>query len=176
MIMKINGKRKRICFAQYAVLLLFAVGMCTGCGEKQPEGLPELSPCTITITQEGSPLAQATVLLIPQDPSLKDWSMGGTTDANGKALIRTHGQYNGIPVGEYIVVVNKEERTDDPKANSKAVKDPDYVAPKVLFSLVETKYNNPGTTPLKFKMEKETGSATFEVGKKVRVKFKQDAI
>ena len=82
--------------------------MFSGCGEKMPPGLPKLYPATITVMQDGQPLAGAEIVVINTDPAT-NWSAGGLTDSNGVVKLRTMGRYDGAPLGTYKVGVRKEE-------------------------------------------------------------------
>jgi len=92
------------CFFVLATLFCFGCG-----GEKLPPGMPKLYPATITVTQDGQPLAGAEVILLNTDPSTS-WSAGGMTDQNGVIKLRTLGRYDGAPAGKYRVAVEKIER------------------------------------------------------------------
>ncbi|MFG0262836.1 MAG: carboxypeptidase regulatory-like domain-containing protein, partial [Novipirellula sp. JB048] len=76
--------------------------------------MPELYPATVTITQEGDGLADATVTLYPEDPALRRWAVGGVTDENGTATLRTHVKFPGAPAGRFKVMVNKTVTEGDP--------------------------------------------------------------
>jgi hypothetical protein len=69
-----------------------------GCGDKGPK----LYPATGTVTYEGKPLADASILFVPQGgrPSI------GTTDASGKFSMTTNGK-PGVPAGTYSVTISK---------------------------------------------------------------------
>ncbi len=95
-------KIKRVFFAITLLTTSFSV---IGCGPKKPDGLPELHPTTLTLTQDGAPLTDATVILNSQ--ALGTWSCGGTSDADGVVVLRTHGQYDGAPLGKHKVLVVK---------------------------------------------------------------------
>jgi len=73
--------------------------------------------------------------------------------------MRTYGEYNGVPVGNYQVIVNKEENVYD---NS--------VPPQIKesFNLIEKKYNAPHTTDLTVEVKPDTKSVELKVGKAVR--------
>ena len=86
--------------------LCFALNGCGGV--KPPDGLPALHPTTITVIQDGQPLADASVVLVPMDPS-NTWHAGATTNAAGKASLQTHVQYDGVAQGKYYIVVSKFE-------------------------------------------------------------------
>jgi len=95
------------------VLGVLVMGV-SGCGEQLPPGLPELHPTTITITQGGENLADATVSLFPEDTALSRWPAGGVTDQNGKATLKTYGKYSGAPAGKFKVMVSKTVSEGDP--------------------------------------------------------------
>jgi len=94
------------CFIPGCFLLLSGCG-----GQKLPPGIPKLYPATITVIQDGNPLAGAEVVVISTDPSM-NWSSGGVTDKNGVVKLRTMGQYDGVPLGKYKVGVRKIEFPD----------------------------------------------------------------
>jgi len=95
--------------------LLFAAVFITGCwGEPRPDGMPRLYPVSIIVTQEGVPLEEASVTLIPEDPANARWGPMGMTDGSGVAVMRTDGKYAGAPLGTYKVVVSKMEIIDPP--------------------------------------------------------------
>jgi hypothetical protein len=141
------------------LLLCFAV---TGCGEHKPDGLPELVPCKIIVTQDGKPLADAAVTLVNDDTSLSRWLVGGRTNSSGVCNVRTHGKYNGAPIGSFKILVTKEE--------SEIIKEKtaDSEEERKLFDLVDTKYKTVLTTDLTFEVPKSGASQTFDVGKAVR--------
>ncbi|MDR1958459.1 MAG: DUF4198 domain-containing protein [Planctomycetaceae bacterium] len=73
--------------------VLLPVLFCAGCGEKTPEGMPALiKNASVTVIQDGKPLADAKVVLVPTNGSSR-WTVGGQTDASGIAKLVTHGQY-----------------------------------------------------------------------------------
>lgn len=79
-----------------AVCSLLAT-ICAGCG-----GSPKLYPASGEVKYDGKPLADASILFIPQGgrPSI------GTTDASGKYTLTTNGK-PGVPAGTYSVTVSK---------------------------------------------------------------------
>ena len=99
-------------FSIFSCLYVCVFLLFSGCGgERLPPDLPKLYPATITVMQDGKPLADAEVVVINVDPSAK-WSAGGTTDQNGVLHLRTMGRYKGIPLGRYKVAVQKIEIPD----------------------------------------------------------------
>ncbi|MDO5309860.1 MAG: hypothetical protein Q4G03_10290 [Planctomycetia bacterium] len=95
---------KRIILSTLVLALMVAV---VGCGKpKKPDGLPDLQPVVLTVTQGTAPVANAVVILKATDSSAtNNFTCGGTTDEKGVATIVTHGQYKGAPVGKYKVAV-----------------------------------------------------------------------
>ena len=157
-------------FISLTFTLLCLVPFFFGCGEKKPDGMPKIYPCTITITQENSPLEGASVLLISDDPVLGKWSVAGTTDASGNAVIKTHAKFSGAPAGQYVVVVSKEEYVAEAAAKTDN-RDDVTITPQTLYYLVDQKFSQKETSPLKFTMEAKSTKATFDTGKKVREKL-----
>ena len=93
-------------------LFVSSILLFSGCGgEKLPPGIPKLYPATLTVMQDGKPLAGAEVIMINVDPSTS-WSAGGVTDQDGVLKLRTMGRYMGAPVGKYKVAVQKIEVPD----------------------------------------------------------------
>jgi len=134
-----------------------------------------LYPVTLTIQQEGQPLSGAIVRLIPQDTGA--WNVGGTTDAQGRAVIQTHGQFNGAPEGTYSVVLAKQETVNpmplDIQQNTLDVqlewiqKNPNAKAES--FDLISPEFQSPETTPLKVQVERKAVRQTLDAGKAVRI-------
>jgi hypothetical protein len=159
--MKIPLKNSAGYFFCFEVLILIS-----GCSQKKkPDGLPELYPLTITITQNGNtPLAGASVRLISTDKQgTPRWNVSGITDNSGTAKIQTYGEFKGAPVGNYKIVISKEELVYDTSTPPKITE---------RFHLVESKYTNVQQTPLSIDVKPDTGKATFDVGKSVREKIK----
>ena len=97
-----------ICRIASVFALLTASVFAVGCAEPQkPDGIPELYPCVVKLTQEGEPLADASILCLSDDPKLIRWAVTGRADANGVAKIFTMGKFEGAPLGDFAVVVSK---------------------------------------------------------------------
>jgi len=150
------------------ISLVFCLGMAAlvgimGCGSDRPADLPELHPLTIEVTQDGKPLEGATVSLYAEGSK---WAVGAGTDATGKAVILTLGEYKGAPAGTYKVCVTKElietsgEITDDP------------MAPPVMtenFDLVDPVYKSPETTTLEVEVVAgENNPPAIDVGPAIK--------
>lgn len=154
------------CFLVLPILTLSL----SGCGTSKPEGFPDLVRATITVTQEGQPLADAVITLTPSDGG-KNWAIGGTTDSTGKLALRTYGTHDGAPLGKFKVAVTKEihegleeyqaamDREDQAAANKAVVK---------AFSVVEATYGSASTTPLEIEIVKGTTNYQVDVGKAVK--------
>ena len=92
-------------FCVVALCALLAISS-FGCKDKsRPADLPDdMSPCEITITQDGTPLAGATVDL--QYTTNVKYNTSGVTDENGVAIMKTYG-YAGAQQGTAKVRVDK---------------------------------------------------------------------
>ena len=94
----------------YLFPVLSVILVCSGCsGDNRPEGLPTLYPVTLTILLDDKPIEGALVFLHTEDPAIKKWTVGSYTNAEGKAIIVTHGQFQGAPAGKFKVCVSKQE-------------------------------------------------------------------
>lgn len=137
-----------------------------GCqGEKRPEGMPELHPVTITLTQAGTPLADATVRLVPQDAN-NTWYSGGHTDEQGVAVIQTDRKYAGVPAGSYKVTVSKIEMPAPAAADLSPLDAPPGGA---TYDLVPSEYSHPDKTPLQLTVSAGENQQEFDLGAAVRI-------
>lgn len=125
---------------------------------------------TLTITQEGVPLADALVSLV--DPNIP-FSVGGTTDTNGTVVLYTHGKHKGAPLGKYKVCLVKTESDPVPPAPSMSA--PEFEAyqkerqknPPKTYSLVEKQYTQTETTPLELDISGAM-TKTLDAGKAIK--------
>jgi len=146
--------------------LILSLVMLAGC-QKQPapSGMPALHPVTVTVKQDGQPLAGATVALFSDQNT---WAVGGTTSSNGQTELRTMGAYAGAPAGTYKVCIAKETvegggSSDDPSQPA---------SPEKHFDLVDQKFKSPETTLLE--MTVSAGQETnqdFDIGKAIKKAF-----
>jgi len=150
---------KRFYVFSLVLVLFLAFG---GCQKSlRPSGLPPLHPCTITVAQKGTPLADASVQLIAKEASI--WPVTGMTDAVGKAVMVTYGQFKGAPLGEYTVVISKKETVDEGRG------DDHQSGVTSVFSLVAVEHTKPETSTLRITVQKGKNAETFDVGEPVRI-------
>jgi hypothetical protein len=154
-------------------LFLLSLGTITGCGggPLKPDGLPALYPVTIIITQEGKPVADMFVSLRSTDPAIT-WAVGSRTDENGHAPIRTHGEFNGAPLGKYKVVLDKQENEGYDEYVAAKNRYDEAAAAKIdvkLFSCVEEKYNALETTPIEIEITPQSKIIEIDAGPQVRI-------
>ena len=136
-----------------AVAVLFLPG-CSG--ENQPADMPRLYPIEITVIAEGAPVENAGIGLHSMTPDFK-WTVGGITDAQGKAVIVTHGRYIGAPEGEYAVTVEKvESERYDPENPPLTIR---------IYSHTQPEYTDPEKTPLRITVTRKSRSEALDVGK-----------
>ena len=142
-------------FCVVALCALLAISS-FGCKDKsRPADLPEdMSPCEITITQDGTPLAGATVDL--QYTTNVKYNTSGVTDENGVAIMKTYG-YAGAQQGTAKVRVEAEEYGEAGNLGQD-------------FHLVDKKYRSFDTTDLEITIGKENSKEKFDVGAAVHEK------
>ena len=92
----------RVCFCISFLCLI-------GCQRlpERPEGMPELVPCTVVVTFGGEKMEGVGILLQPKNKDENNWSAGGQTDSEGKAVMKTAAYYQGVVPGEYIISFQK---------------------------------------------------------------------
>jgi len=150
---------------------MFVVFAIAGCAKNdgRPADLPPLFPCEITITQEGTPLSGATIVLESFGETKVTYFPSGITNESGKAVLSTYG-FNGVPAGTYKVTARKTIVED-----VKQVLDGygDLVNDNgVEYRTVERKYSYADTTPHEIEVSTGRGTtqATFDVGKPIKEK------
>jgi len=112
--------------------------------------LPPFYQTTFTVLQEGKPLADATVTLIPVDAVNIHWPAGGTTDNKGVLNVKTS-EFAGVRAGMFKIVVVKTV-TEETKT----------------YNLVEKVYSHKNITPLTVAIMPGKNEITIDVGKAVR--------
>lgn len=146
----------RLCAVAVCALAALA---CLGCkGETRPADLPEdMSPCKVTITQDGTPLAGATVEF--QYTTNVKYTTSGTTDESGVATMMTYG-YAGAQQGTAKVRVAKlvtEGASEAEEYGEVGAKGSD-------FNVVDPKYSSFDTTDLEITITKSSSEEKFDVG------------
>ena len=155
----------------FSICIMISMLLFAGCGgELKPDGLPKLYPLTLTLTQDGTPLAGASVALFADDGEAK-WTIGGTTDASGKMSPMTHGKFPGIPDGTYKVCVRKIEAVAPAERSGDSESQP---VNSVEYDLVDIRLQSPVTTTLTLEAGPGKKSATLDVGKPIREQIKSD--
>lgn len=159
------------------VLMVAAPCFCSGCGgPKKPPGMPDLYPCIITITQGGSPLEGARVLLFPKTGGSNGWNTDGLTNAKGVAELKTNVDFKGAPAGEYVVMVSKTELSPG-DAPDVAPTDPvefekwhniKLAEKRVRYNLVKPEFGDAKKTPHSITIAKGKNEATFDVGEAIQ--------
>ncbi|MBR2006218.1 MAG: hypothetical protein IKK39_00190 [Thermoguttaceae bacterium] len=158
----------------FSTASVFAVG----CSQPQkPDGMPELYPCVVKLTQEGEPLADASILCLSDDPKLIRWAVTGRADANGVAKIFTMGKFEGAPLGDFAVVVSKNAAaTADAASVSDDLGASGTTANEPVVSLVSLEFTEKATTPLRMTVEAKSNEFEFDCGAKVKIERSAEAI
>ncbi|MCF0234592.1 MAG: hypothetical protein HUK22_06390 [Thermoguttaceae bacterium] len=134
-------------------------GVCVvGCAKPKPDGMPKLVPCSVKVTQEGTPVEGATVGFFADG---FEWGAAGTTDASGVAQMYTRGTYPGSAEGEFKVTIQKSvvEPVDVSQMTSASVTPTGGTA----FDYVDLQYKTAESTPLTITVSGKT-KAEFDVG------------
>jgi hypothetical protein len=152
----------------WLLLPLLALLGCSG-GASKDTNLPKTYPVSGTITRNGAPVADASVLFQLVGGSR---SATGMTDASGKYTLSTFTSNDGAPAGEYKVSVSKlgTSAAAGPAAGElrAASDDPNYSGPKDTGGAAAApknelppQYANAETSGLKATV-KETGENKFD--------------
>lgn len=160
---------RNIILPMIAGLILF-----TGCGQKKPDGVPTLYPAKITLTNGGSPIADANVFLVFQGGTSGSWAVNGKTNAGGIAEVNTSlGDWKskGAPEGEYKVYFTKIPVIEEVPLPPELQNDSDAIEKHASEQLkrlrdapqvIPESLNNPAKTPLVLSVKKE-GTAELAV-------------
>ena len=140
----------RFCYIILSITSFAIVG-CQRLPER-PDGMPELTRCTIHVAFGGERLQGVGVLLQPTDAQVSNWPAGGQTDAEGKAVMKTAAHYNGVVPGEYFVVFQKHA---EPELRGDGM-------PLPAKSLIPIKYSKANTTET-IVVTKEQSEYVFEL-------------
>ena len=153
-------------FALYLSCLLVLVAFGCNKGGGRPADLPEdMSPCAVTIIQDGQPLAGATVMF-EYDTPVK-YTTSGVTDEKGVATMMTY-SFAGAQQGTAKVCVSKLVT----EGGSEGEEYGDSGSVGQDFDTVDTKYKKKETTDLTITVGKENVAETFDVGAAVHVPAK----
>ena len=130
-------------------------------------------PLTLTLTQEGVPVAGAFVTLYPEDANSK-WSAGGRSDEQGTVFLRTRGEFRGVASGTYRITVAKTELEEN-TLNVEPGGDPEAFnrseSKRKKFSLVDPIFAEQSSTTLKMRVESGMSQITLELGKAMRIRL-----
>ncbi|MDB5389742.1 MAG: hypothetical protein JWM11_5388 [Planctomycetaceae bacterium] len=140
-----------LCFG----LLLGAIG-CSGSGSI---ALPDTVAATGMVTLDGKPIQFAMVTFVPRTGT-KGIECTGVTDETGDFDLKQIRGKDGVPPGEYTVVINRYVKADgtpvaldgsEPPANLGAVES------------LPSCYSNPGESKLTAKVTEEGGTFRFDL-------------
>ena len=158
--------------AGHVLLLCSLIFCCTSCFKKLPEGMPDLYSSSVVLTQEGAPLEGATIIAVPLEGS-KNWSVAGTTDANGLAVLSTNGKYKGAPAGNYVLLITKNT-VETQELPSKPGQTEKLFGSTKFYSQVESVYADKEKSPAKITVEKKKNEFKLDAGKKVKIAQKNN--
>jgi 5-hydroxyisourate hydrolase-like protein (transthyretin family) len=120
------------------------------------------------ITQDGVPLADASVEFVPAESSQSKYRAVTQTDESGTSQMSTYG-HSGVPAGKYkVVVTKKEDGEPDRYFKDESTGEQKPIGWKA-YRLVEPKFSSAETTPHEIEIIGKKVTATFDVGKAIRV-------
>jgi hypothetical protein len=134
-----------------------------------------LYQCIIHLTQEGIVVDDALVTLCVGNTQSKTWTYSGRSDENGKTVIFTDGYFEGVPLGEYKVLISKIEIEEPPLPDILPTdrKKLSEVYEKIeagtkQYNTVSSVYSSEETTTLSITIEKKRiNEFSFDLGKKI---------
>jgi hypothetical protein len=151
-------------------ILFIITLLIAGCSNNdKPADLPSLYPCTILITQDNLPVAEATVEFVPVDSINAKYRAASITDENGKVSMKTYG-FPGVPIGKYKVVVSKDILDDWVYADNPSTGQKEAVSFK-KYRTVESKYSSAESTPHEIEItgKKKKEQYIFDVGQTIKI-------
>ena len=160
----------------FAYCMILGLVLLAGCSETLPDGFPKLHPTTLTVIQEGTPLAEANVFLYSIDDPSSRWIVTGVTDSKGIAQLETIAtaqiRKKGAPAGKFKVTVNRSKADEVPVVSPMAEQDEinawraemRQLKPQV-HCYVEQQYTDINATPLEVVLEKKTNAVSVDAGK-----------
>lgn len=141
-------------------LCVAILGLAAGCGgDDGAIALPKTVPAAGLVTLDGQPAANAMVTFIPRGET-KGIECVGVTDATGDYKMQQVRGSEGVPPGEYSVVINRYVKPDgtpvaltggEPPANLGAVES------------LPGHYSNPAETVLHASVPENGGAFNFEL-------------
>lgn len=150
----------------FLVFFLFS-----GCSKSdRPADLPQLYPCTVTIMQDGNPLAGASVGLVAITEV--KYRSSSITDEKGCASMITYG-FPGVPESKYKVTVRKEIMGDMVYGDNPSTGEKNALIRYNTYRTVEPKYSSVDQSPHEIEItnSKRGTEQTFDIGKAVKIEF-----
>lgn len=140
-------------------LCLSLLGGVIGCGGGGGIALPKTVPAGGTITLDGKPLESASVTFSPKGTT-KGIECVGVTDAAGKYKLKQIRGGDGVPPGEYAVIVNRYVKPDGTPVPLDGT-----VAPADLGAVesLPPQYSNPTEPSLAATVPEKGGEFNFDL-------------
>src|SRR5260370_30373350 len=148
-------------FALLVVGFLVVMDSGSGAASANPKPIAALGVLT---WEDGKPVAEATVVFLPDDPSGK--KAAGFTGKDGSFALTTFNQDDGAVPGDYKVIVSKGSTIPTPQEKDPTKLMQEYyekskVKPKK--TAVPEIYSNPKTSPLKWRVEAGGGTIKLKL-------------
>lgn len=118
---------------------------------------------TGTVTLDGTPLSDAQVVFIGEDPKNQS-PVVAQSDAAGKYSL-TGNTGGGVPLGKYRVMVSKMSLPDGTRPAGEALEKARVDG--LLVNTLAKEYEDQATTPLKFELQHGANTVNLELKKKL---------
>ena len=160
-----------------AFLTCFSVALSVGCSGGAPKGFPQVIPCTVTVLDGTTPIADVEVTLQATSAS-SGMVFFGKTDASGVCKVGTsYANYfkEGVPAGNYKVILAKEPFVEEmktreeqeamtTKAEVDAYRKQMQAKRDALPRVIPVSLTTNGTTPLTLDVSGKRAELTVNVG------------
>jgi hypothetical protein len=162
---------RKFTFIVAAIIVISTLASGCSRNDDRPTDLPSLFPCTITVTQDGVPLAGATVSLVSSTEA--KYRSSSITDEKGNASMITYG-FPGVPEGKYKVTVRKEIMDDMVYGENQSTGEKNALIRYKTYRTVDPTYSSANHSPYEIEItnSKRRTQQTFDVGKAVKIEFK----
>ncbi len=158
--------KKNLINGAFALLAATTLVVFAGCKDKsRPSDLPDGVACTVSVVQDGQPLADAEVMLVGMDEANKKYSPGGRTDAKGDCELKTYG-YPGVAPGKYKVTIWKDVEEGGETIVDEETGEETYVGGAETMT-VDTTFRDAATTTLEIDIQAKMEKPVFDVGESI---------
>ena len=161
----------------FLVASISVIGLLQGCGQPAPDGFPAVRATTVKVVNGGTPIANVSVILVPEGSSLT-YVMAGKTEADGTAKLQTsQGTFikTGVPDGTYRIMLNENPKIDMPvltmeeqasmSPQQQQARQKEYETKLAAARTVPVLLGDANKTPLKMTVDASNTSMEIDISK-----------